>query len=201
VGQRTNTFESFHMTNDPTDSQRRTLLQVVASMTAISQFGVNPANAAATDSAASGAAGDFDFLSGNWKIKHRQLKDNKWDLFEGEASVFRILGGVASVEELRIPGRKFSGMGLRLLDVERKLWADYWVNGKSGVLNPPSWGSFTNGIGIWASNDIGGDKPVIVRGVWDQITAESCRWYQAVSRDDGKTWEENWIMNWFRVKA
>ena len=129
------------MTNVPSDSQRRTLLQVVASMAAVGQFGISPASAATTSPAASGAAGDFDFLSGSWKIKHRQLKDNKWDLFEGEASVFAILGGVASVEELRIPDRKFSGMGLRLLDIERKLWADYWVNGKSGILNSPSWGS------------------------------------------------------------
>lgn len=47
-----------------------------------------------------------------------------------------ILGGVISVEERRIPARNFSGMGLRMLDVEPKLWADYWVNGKSGVLTP-----------------------------------------------------------------
>jgi hypothetical protein len=43
------------------------------------------------------------------------------------------------------------------------------------------------------------NKPIIIRGVWDQITATSCRWFQAVSRDDGKTWQENWIMNWARA--
>lgn len=190
------------MTNDPSDLRRRTLLQVAAGMAAFGQFGLNTASAAVVKPAATGAAGDFDFLSGHWKIKHRQLKDKKWDLFEGEATVFGILGGVASVEELRIPARNFSGMGLRLLDVDRKLWADYWANGKSGVLgSPPSWGSFTNGVGTWDANDVDGDKPIIVRGVWDQITPDSCRWYQAVSRDDGKTWEENWLMSWLRVKA
>lgn len=45
--------------------------------------------------------------------------------------------GIGSVEELRIPARNFSGMGLRLLDVERRLWADHWVNARSGVLTPP----------------------------------------------------------------
>ena len=190
------------MTNKPSDLQRRTLLQVAAGMAAVSQLGLNTANAGTVKPAATGAAGDFDFLSGNWKIKHRKLKDKKWDQFEGEASVCGILGGVASVEELRIPSRKFSGMGLRLLDVERKLWADYWVNGKNGVLtSPPSWGSFTNGVGTWDSDDVDGDKPIIVRGVWDQITSDSFRWHQAVSRDDGQTWEENWIMNWLRVKT
>ncbi|MDL2356636.1 MAG: hypothetical protein QFF03_15395 [Pseudomonadota bacterium] len=188
------------MTNDPTDLQRRTLLQVVAGVAALSQCGLATASAALVKSAPTGATGDFDFLSGNWKIQHRQLKDKTWDVFDGEATVFGILGGVASVEELRIPARKFSGMGLRLLDVERKLWADYWVNSKRGVLNPPpSWGGFTKGVGIWDSADVDDGKPIIVRGVWDQITPNSCRWYQAVSRDDGKTWEENWIMQWRRV--
>jgi hypothetical protein len=42
--------------------------------------------------------------------------------------VHGILAGVGSVEELRIPARNFSGMGLRLLDLEKKVWADHWVN-------------------------------------------------------------------------
>lgn len=110
-----------------------------------------------------------------------------------------ILGGIGSVEELRIPSRGFSGMGLRLLDVERKLWANYWVDSKTGALNPPSWGSLTNGVGTWDSDDVEGGKPVVVRGVWDQVTPDSCRWHQAASRDEGKTWEENWIMHWQRA--
>jgi hypothetical protein len=189
------------MMNDPSDMQRRMLLQVAAGIAAIGPLGLNGASAAPAKPVATGKAGDFDFLSGHWKIKHRQLIDKQWELFEGEATVVGILGGIASVEELRIPSRNFSGMGLRLLDVERKLWADYWVNSKSGVLNPPTWGSFTNGAGTWDADDADGAKPIIVRGVWDQITPSSCRWYQALSRDDGKTWEENWIMHWLRVET
>lgn len=148
--------------------------------------------------AATGKPGDFDFLNGDWKIAHRRLTDGQWDSFEGEASVHTILGGVASVEELRIPARNFSGMGLRLLDVERKLWADYWVNSKGGVLDPAAtWGSFEDGVGRWDSMAGG----VITRGVWDQITPQSCRWFQAVSSDGGKTWAENWVMHWQRVAS
>jgi hypothetical protein len=188
-----------HMTNDPSDAQRRKLLQVAAGMAAVGQLGLGSASAAAAKPIATGKAGDFSFLTGNWKIKNRRLMDKQWDQFEGEASVVEILGGIASVEELRIPARNFSGMGLRMLDVERKLWADYWVNGKSGVVGQsPAWGSFSDGVGTWDADDVDGAAPIIVRGVWDQITARSCRWYQAISRDDGKTWEENWIMHWTR---
>lgn len=187
------------MATDPSDTQRRLLLQAAAGLAAVGQLGVSTASAAPHKPVATGNAGEFDFLSGNWTIKHRQKKDGKWDVFDGEATVLGILGGIASVEELRIPSRNFSGMGLRLLDVERELWADYWVNRKSGVLNPPVWGGFTHGVGTWDSADVEAGVPVITRGVWDQITPTSCRWRQAQSRDDGKTWEENWIMQWMRT--
>ncbi|MFC0134480.1 hypothetical protein CR105_10315 [Massilia eurypsychrophila] len=149
--------------------------------------------------AATGKAGDFDFLTGHWKIAHRQLKDNQWDAFDGDATVYAALGGIASVEELRIPSRNFSGMGIRLLDVERKLWADHWVNRRSGILNTPAWGSFTDGVGVWDSADSDAAGATLVRGVWDSISSDSCRWHQALSRDDGQTWQENWVMHWVRA--
>lgn len=150
--------------------------------------------------APTGRPGDFDFLSGDWKIEHRRLKDGVWDEFEGEATVRGLLAGIASVEELRIPARDFSGMGLRLLDVERRVWADYWVGGKSGILTPPpSWGSFVDGVGSWDSAEIDAGQPIIARGVWDRITPASCRWRQAVSRDEGKQWQQTWVMHWTRV--
>lgn len=149
--------------------------------------------------APSGKPGDFAFLTGNWHIRHRRFVDGQWDHFDGEASVHEILGGIASVEELRIPARGFTGMGLRLLDLERRLWADYWLNASNGALGAPVWGGFTDGVGSWDSIEQEGGVPVIVRGVWDQITPDSCRWHQALSRDEGKTWEENWVMHWRRA--
>jgi hypothetical protein len=152
-----------------------------------------------------GKPGDFNFLAGSWQISHRQLKkaDGKppiWDEFSGEATCYTLLNGVASIEELRIPARKFSGMGIRLLDVEGKRWADYWVNSKSGILSPPPmWGGFKNGAGIFTADDVDDGKPIKVRGIWDRITPASCRWRQGLSRDGGKTWEETWFMDWVRV--
>jgi hypothetical protein len=64
---------------------------------------------------------------------------------------------------------------------------------------PPSWGSFVDGVGLWDGDDMEGDMPTIVRGAWDEITKKSCRWYQAVSRDDGQSWEEIWVMKWKRA--
>ena len=187
------------MSEHTTDAQRRVILQISAGLAAVGGTAFQAAQAAVAPPAATGKPGDFDFLSGEWTIQNRQLKNGNWESFGGEATVHGILGGVASVEELRIPSRGFSGMGLRLLDIERKLWADFWVNAKSGVLSPPpTWGSFVDGVGTWDAEDVDGDKPVIYRGVWDQITPKSCRWYQASSRDDGKSWQQSWVMHWTR---
>lgn len=186
--------------DDRNEIGRRTMLQMTAAIAAAGT--IAPSSARADDKTArpTGKPGDFDFLTGRWKIANRRRIGETWDEFEGESTVHGILAGVASIEELRIPARDFSGMGLRLLDVERKLWADFWVNAKSGVLGTvPSWGSFVDGVGTWDSPDVDGDRPIVVRGSWDRITKTSCRWYQAVSHDEGKTWTENWVMHWTRV--
>jgi hypothetical protein len=129
-----------------------------------------------------GQAGDFDFLAGHWRIRHRRLVSQEdgsshWDEFEGEASCWSVLGGAASIEELRIPARGFSGMGIRLLDVQKARWADFWVCGRTGVLVPePMWGGFVDGVGTFNAEDKDDQGPMQVRGVWDRITPQSCRW-------------------------
>lgn len=150
-----------------------------------------------------GKIGEFDFLSGEWKIKNQQLKKGSktdWEYFDGEATVFSILGGLISIEELRIPSKNFSGMGLRALNLETGVWADHWVNAKSGAVGDPMLGNFVNGDGIFIIDDLQDEKPVKYISAWDMITKDSCRWYQGTSYDGGKTWEKSWIMNWTRVK-
>jgi hypothetical protein len=149
-----------------------------------------------------GKPGDFDFLTGEWRISHRRLKaPGEWDAFEGEATCWSIIGGVGHVEELRIPARDFSGAGLRFLDLETKVWSDFWVNAKSGALGAAGLtGGFVDGVGMFTTDDKDADgKPVKYAGIWDQITGTSHRWRQGVSKDGGATWDYSWFMDW--VKA
>lgn len=193
------------------EQDRRNALQTVVALAAgtlVSNLAIASTTSAApaenpTPKPEPGKAGDFDFLSGEWRISHRRLKSagtDDWDEFTGEATCWSILGGIGSVEELRIPARSFSGMGLRLLDLNAGIWNDFWVNGKSGVLSTPGQtGHFSEGTGIFMADDMDGAQPIKVRGIWDRITANSCRWHQAISRDAGKTWEPNWFMDWTRA--
>ncbi len=194
------------MNDNSIDLQRRSLLMTAAGVAVgltvldASVLSASEPEPKKAEEDTPGKPGDFDFLSGSWKISHRQLKGKEWDEFKGEATCWSILGGVGSIEELRIPVRNFAGMGLRLLDVEKRIWSDYWVNARSGVLGAAGLtGTFKNGVGTFTAEDTDNGQPIIARGVWDRITPTSCRWHQAVSRDGGKTWDANWFMDWVRA--
>lgn len=155
----------------------------------------------ATATTPPGKPGEFDWLTGEWRIAHRQLKNGQWDAFPGEATCWSILGGVGHVEELRIPARDFSGMGLRLLDLKTRIWSDYWVNAKSGALGGAGLtGGFVNGEGVFDSRETVDGKEMIYRGLWDHIVpGKSHRWQQMASSDGGKSWDVSWSMDWVRA--
>jgi hypothetical protein len=179
---------------DPID--RRSLLIASAGVALMSTRTAR----AADETKPYGKPGDFDFLTGEWRIHNRFLEKDKWIEFPGEATVFAILRGICSVEELRIPARGFSGTGIRLLDVEKRIWNDHWVNAKSGVVTVPGQqGVFVDGVGTFTSEDKDDGKHNIYRGIWDRITPTSCRWYQSASDDGGKTWKDSWFMDWTRA--
>jgi len=185
------------------DIERRTVLQGAAALAAIGMSTAGQGEEKVVASPGNGKPGDFDFLTGRWTIQNRMIKpgtSDEWITFPAEATVWPILNGVGSVEELRIPARNFAGMGLRLLDVENKVWKDHWVNARSGVLTTPGQkGNFRDGVGTFTSEDGEGAARMIYRGVWDRITPTSCRWSQGSSRDGGKSWLDNWYMDWTRA--
>ena len=181
---------------------RRAILKSAAGLALAPSALPTPTAASAAEAPPPGKPGDFDFLAGEWRIEHRRRPSSgaAFEAFEGEATCWTILGGVGSVEELRIPSRGFMGLGLRLLDVENRVWSDHWVNARSGVVTVPGQlGSFENNAGIFVTDETVDGIAMKYVGVWDNITSRACRWRQASSRDGGQTWDQNWIMEWSRV--
>ncbi|MEP4053118.1 MAG: hypothetical protein ABJN22_12825 [Litorimonas sp.] len=145
--------------------------------------------------------GDFDFLAGNWHIRHLRLKGGTkdvWQRFESSATVHSVLGGMGSIEELRQSDGSDMGMAVRIWLPEKKEWADHWTSAATGVVNAPQLGRFIDGDGVFISEEKVGTKKWQYRGVWDKITSESCRWHQSASDDGGKSWDWNWWMEWTR---
>lgn len=146
----------------------------------------------------------FSFLTGQWRVHHKKLKvpltdKDEWIEFEGSASFFSLLDGIVSVEELRDAKGAPFGSAMRTFDIKRRVWLDAWVSASNGVLQTPIEGRFEGDVGTFTAPDSFEGKTILVRGVWRRISKNKVTWEQATSRDDGKTWEDNWFMRFERV--
>ena len=150
------------------------------------------------------SAHDFDFLHGSWHIEHRYLKERltgceEWETFETGMRCWPILGGAGNMDEGEFPSRGYYGSTIRLYDPAADAWSLYWLTSRSSTIEPPVTGRFTGGIGDFLGPDFHDGVPVTCRFRWTLLSPDSCRWEQALSADDGKTWETNWYMELTRT--
>lgn len=153
-----------------------------------------------------GAQTDFDYFEGAWVTTQRQLKlsgekRGQWETFPGTLCKTRYLGGLASVDELYFPETRHAGLTLRLFEPTRKQWSIYWVNGRTGKLDPiPVVGGFEGNRGEFYADDKLDGRPIKVRYLWILKDRDHARWEQAFSFDN-RTWETNWIADFTRADA
>jgi hypothetical protein len=57
----------------------------------------------------------------------------------------------------------------------------------------PTEGRFSNGLGEVYDSETYAGRTILVRYVFDDITARSCRFVQSFPADSGKTWEPNMV--------
>jgi hypothetical protein len=149
----------------------------------------------------------FDFLRGESKIFNRRLVTrlqgcDEWETFEARQTNRTLPGQIGNYDDFVAaawrPG--YVGLSLRLFNPQTGLWSIYWLDNKtggmssSGMLQPPVVGKFESGIGIFEGCDELEGKPIRVRYTWSDVDTAHPRWEQAMSDDDGRTWEMNWSM-------
>lgn len=152
-------------------------------------------------------AGDFAFLAGKWKVRHRRLKrrlagSRDWIDFDGTLVNWPVLGGRGNVGDnvMNFPGAPFRGVGIRALDPVTGEWLSWWLDGRSpAAIAPPVRGGFAGGVGTFIGDDQFEGRPIRTRVLWSRITAISARWEQAFSTDGGQSWETNWISDFERT--
>jgi hypothetical protein len=150
---------------------------------------------------------DFDFLMGDWRVRHRRLKERlagcvDWDEFEGTSTTRPILGGNGNVEDnlILFPGGDYRASAIRAFDPASGHWSIWWLDGRDPTrIDVPVVGRFEEGMGTFLAVDSFQGRRILVRFLWSDIAARTCRWEQAFSTDDGLTWETNWIMEFERV--
>jgi hypothetical protein len=152
-------------------------------------------------------ASDFAFLIGRWQVHHRRLKerlagDTRWDEFGGSSELRTLMDGRGNVDDnvIDLPGGPYRAVTLRSFDPASKQWAIWWLDGRHPhQIEAPMVGGFENGVGTFYADELFNGRPIRVRFLWSNITADSCRWEQAFSADEGRTWETNWIMDFTRA--
>jgi hypothetical protein len=150
---------------------------------------------------------DFDFEIGTWKthlsrLQHPLSGSHTWIEYEGASVVRRIWDGRANIVELEVdgPSGHVEGLSLRLYNPDSHQWSLNFANVNGGTLGIPTVGEFKNGHGEFYDQEPFNGRIILVRNVWSDMTANSCRFEQAFSDDGGKTWETNWIAVDTRVK-
>lgn len=147
---------------------------------------------------------DFDYMVGNWHVRHRRTDPGRqdWKEFNGTSSTRATMGGAGNVEDnvIEAPAGTYRAVAIRAYDRTTGLWAIWWVDGRHprGKLDPPVKGRFEDGVGRFYADDTIDGKPVRLRFVWTYAAPNAARWEQAFSSDTGKTWESNWTMDFTR---
>ena len=150
---------------------------------------------------------DWEFFYGNWRVKHRRLKErlvgsDEWEEFGGRTSVEPLLGGFGNVDDniIKFPSGDYRAVSLRSYDPETENWAIWWLDQRNPhAIGTPVIGSFADGIGTFFSEETFNDQTVKIRFLWTRIYSNVPMWEQAFSIDGGKSWETNWYMEFYRA--
>lgn len=151
---------------------------------------------------------DFDFFVGKWRIHNRRLLrpltgSQDWVEFDGTSVARKIWDGRANMDEYEgdSPTGHIEELTVRIYNMQSHEWSEYWASSKHGGFSlPATVGHFTNGRGEFYDHEQINGNAVLVRFLWLSQSPKQCRWEQAFSLDEGKTWETNWTMDFTRVE-
>jgi hypothetical protein len=154
------------------------------------------------------APNDFDFIIGDWLVKHRRLNARfsncaEWTEFDGHSSTAKILGGFGNLEDnlLHFPDGAFRAVAMRSFCAKSGTWSIWWLDGRNPTaLDAPVVGKFSDHVGLFFANDFLDGQAIKVRFTWTALPGAHPRWEQAFSNDNGNTWETNWKMEFIPIK-
>jgi hypothetical protein len=149
---------------------------------------------------------NFDFFVGTWTSTQRRLRkvlagNDDWYEMKATTRCWNVFGGGGNIDEIRFEGEFADGLTVRLYDPATDLWSLYWGRSSGGGLAMPATvGRFEeDGCGRFYDEEEFEGQPILVRFLWSEIKADSCRWEQAFSTDKGVTWEPNWTADFTRT--
>ena len=153
---------------------------------------------------------DFDFEVGTWrahvkKLVHPLSGSHEWDDLFGTVvtrSLPMLEGWNESEMTVDSPSTHahIELLAVRLYNPKSRQWSIYGSSAKTGVFDPPQVGQFNNGRGEFYAQDTLQGRAILIRYVWENVSAGTTHFEQSFSMDGGKTWEPNWIYDGTRIK-
>lgn len=181
-------------------SRRSTLIAAVGGLTApsirASQNSQDPPLPA--DRTVTGSPSDFDFLIGDWNVRHRWTPEGA--VFEGDGtwSTRRSLGDQGNYDEhwINKPTGAYHALGIRAFDARTRQWSIWWLDSRylDYGFGTPLRGGFQGTRGLFYAVSEHEGRSTLARFIWDLADRDAPTWEQAVSSDNGETWIPNWFM-------
>lgn len=150
-------------------------------------------------------ARQFDFWLGEWDVRNRyRVEGQGWtDAGTAVDKVFAVVGGCAVVElwDGNLGRTRLRGFSVRTYDPQRRRWILVlnWPQTADAVRFTTLEGGFRHGRGEFERHGADPEQhPVLIRYTFSDITDSTLRWNDGLSRDSGRTWRTNWIMEFRR---
>jgi hypothetical protein len=150
---------------------------------------------------------DFDFLLGGWRVMNtrlaRWLNDcTEWVEFESFHQEKKLSTGLGNIAHHQyVLGQAFHERTvLRSYNNQYDFWKIDRLDDMTTLLMSPLKGTFWSNKGSFLSTGKLDTKDVLVWVEWTKICKTFACWEQALSPDNGKTWETNWVMEFWKVK-
>ena len=93
------------------------------------------------------------------RLAARGVGCTEWEAFPSTSCAALHLGGIANVEEITCPAKRWTGMTVRSFDLARRQWAIHWISSASGALDPGVVGGFTGDRGEFYGEDQHDGRP------------------------------------------
>ena len=133
----------------------------------------------------------FDFWIGKWELTWN-------DTMTGTNVITKELDGCVIHENFSDPTEKFYGRSYSVFNHTKGVWEQTWVDNQGNYMNFK--GGFENGKMTLSRSFVGPKgKTVTQRMVFHNISDDSLDWSWESSLDDGKTWKQNWLIQYKRA--
>ncbi len=149
----------------------------------------------------------FDFHFGTWRTQILNRTSTAsgathWEKMTGTVIDQPLWNGRANLEKIEGSGAgsHFQGLTLFLYDPKTRQWSQQFASSSDGIMEEPVYGEFKNGRGVFYGWSSGGDKKILERDTWSNITPNSYHFEIASSADGGQTWVKEFIAQLSRLK-